>query len=797
MMRIWILVLGIVCAPRLACAAVDLVRGGQSVAEIVISEAPTPSVKTAAEELQRHLAAMSGATLPIVSKVSAGVKNQIYVGESEYTRKLGISVDDIQYDGFKIVASGSYVVLAGRQIYHYVAHCDRFKDVARSDRQKAWEAFCGHRWRAPCFWDERIYSKDLGFHMLDGTGTLYAVYELLAQLGLRWYMPDADFGIVIPRLKDIRVRDQNLKKEPQFPQRIMSNVGSEGKEEFLWYKSMKMGVAFGIPHHHSIGRLMEFYHDEQPPEYYGVINGKVDYQSPRLTSERLRKDFVEYLQWFDKAYPGFQYAPICQPDGWSAIDSRDAAAGWDRVAQRGPRGCFSDYAWDFNLEIRKRYMQLFPDKKFVVYAYSGTNRRPTIIDKVPDNMVVAFCQTSPQWMTATYKQDREVREEWLKILNGKDQLLIYDYYLEQAPIRNFPPVPVIFTKFMQQNFREMYGRCLGFQVEVPWITSAEAKRTPMHLRRPWLSHLMLYLHNRLCWESALDVPAVLDEYYDLFFGPAKAEMKEFHEFAEKVWSRPEPRQITAAGGFLKPADVDRYFSILSRARMKAGDTIYGKRVALIAAEMEPLKMLFEKLKRTGPIIHGFEAKGNPQIDGDLDKPFWRGRAYTFQPLREMITGELPSHVSTAVSFRWCTDKAALIVGIECTEPKMDRLQEDCTQRDSAAIFADDNVEIRLETTQGIRPLIVVNPRGTVYDECITANVADLPLFYTVKPVAVKKYADRWTVELQIDAPPISGERPTEYYPWGVNICRLCLLETPYSCGVKDLRLLCAGFSEVE
>ncbi len=38
-------------------------------------------------------------------------------------------------------------------------------------------------------------------------------------------------------------------------------------------------------------------------------------------------------------------------------------------------------------------------------------------------------------------------------------------------------------------------------------------------------------------------------------------------------------------------------------------------------------------------------------------------------------------------------------------------------------------------------------------------------------MAVKKYPDRWTVEVQIDAKSISGERPIPSFPWGVNICR--------------------------
>jgi hypothetical protein len=264
---------------------------------------------------------------------------------------------------------------------------------------------------------------------------------------------------------------------------------------------------------------------------------------------------------------------------------------------------------------------------------------------------------------------------------------------------------------------------------------------------------------------------VLNEYYELFYGPAQAEMKEFFEFAEQVWMRPEPREITAGGGFLKQADVDRYFDILGRARAKAGDTIYGKRIDFIAGEMEPAKLLFEKLKRTGPKVEAFLADEKPVIDGDLSKPFWRKRKSTFMSLRDMTTGELPAHVATKVSFRWLSDDSALIVGIECLEPKMDRLRESCKDRDSLGIFADDSVEIRLETAQGIRPIIAINPAGTVFDECVTDKPEDLPHFYTVTQVAVKQYPDRWTAEVRIDAEPINGERPTPFFPWGVHVNR--------------------------
>jgi hypothetical protein len=651
-----------------------------------------------------------------VDKVSPDVKNQVYVGESDYTRKLGVTLDDVKLDGFKIVADKNYVVLAGKDIYIFEKRLTKFTDVPRTGRNKAWEEFTGHKWREPAFCGTGDYSKEFGFDMNDGTGTLYAVYEMLEQLGFRWYMPIAELGVVIPKLQNISINAQNLKKEPEFGVRRFKNGNrAELKDEFLWYKSMKVGSSLIMPIYHAVGRLTYFGKDADP-EYFGVVGGKINYNVPKLTSEKLRSDFIESLEFTNKAYPGIEYDCLGQPDGWSSMDDSDAAAGWNKT-ERGTYGCFSDYLWDFNLDIRKRIMEKHPDRKFVVFAYSGTTLPPTNIDKIPENVVVGFLQQSSIWMMPPRNTDMELRSEWLKKMkDGKTQLLILDHYLEQAPIRTTPPVPVIFTKFLKENLKGAYDNSVGYEVEMPWTPGVDQKnnKSLLNLRRPGLSHLMIYLHNRLLWDRNLDLQSVLDEYYKLFYGPASAEMKEFYEFAEEVWIRPEPREVTVAGGFLKPADVDKYFDILKRAKAKAGDSIYGRRIDFIAAEMAPLKILFENLKRNGPYFQ--------------------------------------AHVAEEA-------------------PKMDKLQASCKDRDSMAIFNDDNVEIWLETAQGIRPKIVVNSAGAVLDECVTSKIEDLPSFYTVKDVVVKKYPDRWTVELKIDAKAISGERPTKTFPWGVNICR--------------------------
>jgi hypothetical protein len=133
----------------------------------------------------------------------------------------------------------------------------------------------------------------------------------------------------------------------------------------------------------------------------------------------------------------------------------------------------------------------------------------------------------------------------------------------------------------------------------------------------------------------------------------------------------------------------------ARAKAKAGDTLYGKRIAFIAAEMEPLKVLFNNLQRNNGQIYGYYAKRAPKIDGDLTKPFWTERdGGVTTPLGDLTTGSIPSHLGTNVSFRWLKNEQALVVGVECVEPKMNQLRASCKDHDSYAIFSDDNVEIR-------------------------------------------------------------------------------------------------------
>ena len=148
----------------------------------------------------------------------------------------------------------------------------------------------------------------------------------------------------------------------------------------------------------------------------------MNYDAPKLSNERLRADTVEYLEWVEKAFPGMDYTCIGQPDGWSNMDSADAAAGWDKI-ERGRDGRFSDYTWDFTKDVSKRILEKHPEKKFTFMAYDATRRPPANMEKLPPNMAIIFCQHAANAMFPASATELEDRNEWLSKMSDKNQLL--------------------------------------------------------------------------------------------------------------------------------------------------------------------------------------------------------------------------------------------------------------------------------------------------------------------------------------------------------------------------------------
>ncbi len=767
--------LSLICAAMTLSGAiyadVELVKDGKPVAEIVMPENALSSVNLAAEDLQKHLELISGAKLPIVTKPTDDVRNKIYVGESEYTKKLGISVDDLKIEGFKIIAKDNYVALVGRDEQRQPDKYDRRSPNAAKLKEE-WRKFTGDESDPPSGGTGPFNSK-LNFHVLDATATLYATSEFLEQLGVRWYNPYEN-GTVIPNMKNIVAKGQNLKKEPKFPHRSLNyyNAMRTDVDGILWFKRLKFGNSHAyFSNGHAVRDILTPEQEKLHPEYYAMADGKripgmKNDGVPHLTNPDFRKASINYMNKALETYPKLSDFTLGMPDGFTQIDERDAKS-WNRT-DRGHNGVFSDYVWDYWLFAAKELKASHPDKYLTCYSYTTYAEPPSQVDKLPDNVAVCMCYGTCFSMLPEYKYYKDLRDKWLSKLTSK-KFLIYEYYLFYR--KGNPTLPVAYSKILQEDMRKLSGICDGKDVEVmPWN-----KNGTVQVAYPGLTHMLHYLQGKLYWDPDLDLKKLYDEYYELYFGPAKMEMKEFYEFAEEVWTRPETRSITPKAGFLKEKDVDRYFDILKRAREKAGkDTVYDKRIAQIETEMESLRRLFPNMQRSGPEIRCFH-NGEPEsIDGNLDKPLWNSFNFGWYKMTDLVTGaKVPEQTSTKVSFRFT--RSNLIIGVKCFEPKMDGILAKTKDNDDPSIFNDDVVEVYIETPERSYFRIAVNSNGAIFDESRDPTIMTrdtLPeLWNPGTKVAVKKDKDYWSVEILIPAKDFGAGGPYKPSPWGINVCR--------------------------
>lgn len=572
-----------------ANADLDLVRDGKAVSEIIVAKEALPQVHFAARELQSHLEKISGARVPIVHEPSQKV-TPVYVGESKYTREAGITTDHLVMEGYEIVATDKALFLVGRDAV-FPAYPRGFKSAEDIERlTKEWQEYVGEKWDLPRngLYDPRNFSEQLGFSLYDATGTLFGVYAFLEQLGVRWYMPYGDYGTVIPTLSTISIPVQKTAAAPVFSRRYMRwSFPSADLDGFLWFKRQKLGMSEMVWFCHGTPYVTKFT-GETNPEYRALVNGapgrsKRNVGVPRLAPP-LRDAMIRFGDKFFDRYPEMNTWPAAPADGFAELDDRDTAAGWDR-RDRGPSGQFSDYVWTFVNDVGKGVALEHPDKTVLGLAYANARLVPSNIEKLNPNVGVVFCQwRSKEFLDpANHAEIVKQRAEWVKKMGSKE-FYIWEYFLNHDEKYRLAGVPAIFTKLMQEDTRSLRGISKGEYVECSY--------GPGRMLNPALNHYPYMVQARLYWNPDLDLSTFLNEYCELFYGPARGEMKEFFSFAEEVWMRNEPRDISEGKGFLKAADVGRFEDILSRAKQKAGDTVYGTRIAAIAAECEPMKGIF-------------------------------------------------------------------------------------------------------------------------------------------------------------------------------------------------------------
>ena len=776
---------GILLFPSLAGAGeFFLVENGQPRAEIVVAEKPARMARFAAQELQAYVRKISGATLPIVAAPSPGAATRIDVGESAFTRELGLSTAGLENGAFRMASGSDWLALLGPdEDFVPIEPWGRSRSREETARvNAAWDKITGDT-----FWNNfrEVYSRyhpDLDVWDYDDAGTLNAVYEFLRGLGVRWYAP-GEIGEVVPTLATIPLPEINRTIRPDFALRRLSHYSEQHGlgEVGLW--NLRLGLNQG---HKLIGMtqpghgikfvIMREEMKRAHPEFYAIWGGKRETThkgtgAPCLSSPGL---FDKHLKYARAVFDHFQQPMISidMVDGYGATICECDSCRVQATPQRGWQGGMSDYVWGYINRLALELHKSHPDRMVSGLSYSAYQLPPEKIARMSPNLAIIECR----WRSTFHDEEtrsrhRAAREAWLKKLpSGK--YFIWDYYLHSRPEE--AGRPVFFPRLIAQDLRELQGVSLGDTIEVyrhPPNPGPQLAYDPLAI-----DHLNLYVTSRLWWDAGQDLDALLDDYYANYYGPARGPMKAFIEYSESNWRdmRREADKISAA------------FRLLEEAQAAVDpNSAFAQRIQRIADFMKPLKNLQQQLARKRETTESYRVlltsqaggrsmAGKP-LDGQLDKEFW-------PPVRVAQLTRLGPKTSPRIhtTFQVLREGQVLYFGIRCAEPDMKNVMIASSTPGDPAILKGDFVTLLVETSSHSYYEIAVNPAGVLLE--IDHGEGGSPRWTSGAQAAVHRGEGFWSAEIRL---PIAGEGakvldpsrgmdgagPKQLYPWYFNVVR--------------------------
>jgi hypothetical protein len=428
---------------------------------------PAAQERLAAQEIQEHIRRMSGATLEIVT-----------AGE-ELRGRLPI------YLGMAAEASLEEAIRA--------------------------------KGRDPSAFALMVGPDRISIRGLSAEGTLFGAYELLEQLGVRWFMP-GELGLVVPQAKTVTVKVQQTMAVPSFPGRRLQGIGAPDWERRVRLAGPQFPSSHGIPGFG--GRQAEELFQEHP-EFFSLNDGQRRARQVCVSNPEVLTRAIEATRQYFRSNPGAEWIGMGANDGRGFCECANC-----RALDGGDFDPFGDYEsmtdryiWFFN-QVLEGIKDEFPNKRIGFYAYSVYNRPPVKVTPdrriVPAVALITLCRRhgmdNPICPEKNY-------EQWIIGAWGKlvPQVYYRGYWFNLAD----PGLPFFMIRRIGQEVP--LGRKLGiagWRTETPpeWAGSCPSR----------------YLAARLMWDHTADVDALMQDFYQKFFGPAAGPMQRYIEMMDRA-----------------------------------------------------------------------------------------------------------------------------------------------------------------------------------------------------------------------------------------------------------------------
>jgi len=498
---------------------VDLVTNAKSAGVLVIAPEADAQEKLAAQELQEYLQKISGAKVEIGNQATGG-QFPILLGEAASTPQL------LQ----EITAKGS----------------------------------------DPASFALKVAPDSVRIVGLSPEGTLFGAYELLEQLGVRWFMP-GELGTVVPQNKTVSLPVQQTVQVPSFNGRWHM-----GFRTTPWAKRMRMGGPY-FPGAHGIRSLTAEVFKEHP-EYFALVHGKRQTSQACVSNPQVVQLAIDEARKFFRANPTVPWvgfgpndgAGFCECANCRALDGGD----WDPFSNEA--SMTDRYVWLFN-QILDGIKDEFPNKKVAFYSYHSYMRVPVKTRPSP-NIVPAFApiglcrihgMNNPICPERSYY--KTLMQEWGKIV---PEIYERGYWFNLAD----PGFPFSHIHRIRDEIPAAYANNIkGWRVETINHWGSE---TPS-----------LYISMKLMWNHKADVDALMADFTEKFFGPAQKPMAQYLTLMDAALRDGDYHTGSSFDmPYLYPAPLRKKArGLLNEAARQAGRGVYAERVKVFRTTFDYLE----------------------------------------------------------------------------------------------------------------------------------------------------------------------------------------------------------------
>ena len=810
----------------------DLVKDGDPNAAIVVQGGGRERrmVQRAAEDFAYHVKLITGTRVPILKAQdpeAAAVTHAVYIGESPFTRALGIDKEKLPLEGCRILADGTCLAIVGKDVGG---------DPFRSRSQPAtWfgvahylEKYHGVRWLWPG--EQGIAytpKKTLSVGPVDETKRpvyllrkLRSPFSALCSYG-KWLRKAQTQG----RLGDLKGFD----------------LEAMCREYQVWERRVRLGRPVSLESGHSQWFRKRYYKDH--PEYFAQqIDGtrtfptKPDaYKLCVFNPEVAEIMAAEARQHFKRQPDSWTFnLAFSDGDGWcwcekcKALDPpNQETRTYPTYARQGPARITYPYLTDRYVRYWNtvaRALETSHPGKFIGVSLYGAAKAPPVRERLHPNILVA--STSPGGLGGP---DFDVRntalEGWLK-----------------AGLRSFYWRPNLMVG--NKGTPHMYPERIGALMKYFHSRGAKGFDFDGAVGHFGMDGVNYYVVLRLAWDPALDETALVREYCQRAFGeggraahryvtrcmklhdgrPPGARPHETYTLAEVARLNALAREVEAAAArdvepfrqrvatFLK---AHRYAMLECTARVlvhrdpgprpkKHYEELYqvleareellndgGHRWAVIAAAIRDratqpygskrlagydvyLRVRHNPLRgkvSVYEIIQGagrwavIAQRGTATVDGDLAE--WR-RAEFSRPFLDNFTMRVPEAKTTA-AVRY--DDRTLFFAFRCEEPV--KFYAAPKLPDSPMVCKNDSVEVMLDTNldEKSHTHFVVDLLGQTYDAAMDAQGNYSNAWNGRWTAKVRREEKAWFLELAIPFETLRVAAPERGRNWRVALLR--------------------------